>query len=57
MAMSIKLRKSWELSAIEKGNFDGFEFVSASMIEEELHGPWQHAHVHDHERGGVHSQS
>ena len=40
MAMSIKLRKSWELSREEQASFDGFEYVSSSMLEAELDGNW-----------------
>ena len=36
MAMSIKLRKSWQLSMEEQTHFAGFEFLSAGMVEEEL---------------------
>lgn len=39
MAMSMKLRNSWQLSLEEQSSFDGFDFVSAGMIEEELDGP------------------
>ena len=40
MAMSIKLRQSWQLSPAEQASFDGFEHIAAGTIEEELDGPW-----------------
>ena len=41
MATSITLRKSWVLSPVEQSQFEGFEYVSASAIEEEL-DVWNH---------------
>lgn len=41
MAMSIKLRKSWVLTPVEQSHFEGFEYVSAGAIEEEL-DVWNH---------------
>ena len=36
MAMSIKLRQSWQLTPDEQRQFEGFDFTSAALIEEEL---------------------
>ena len=45
MAMTIQLRKSWQLSRDEQSRFDGFDFISSSMIEQELSEPPADGHA------------